>query len=511
MKRTSFRTRDGNALTQWENRPVAGAICLAVVLLLLGLPVMPARGQGEAEPAPMVQPGEDLPWRRSRDRAAQAAKRISPAERLEIAGIDDSHLRLLVSGRPLVEDEDGTLIKLMYRVPEFDVRLWEQWASDKVDWEALAERPEEYRTTVYRIRGRAKSIQTVSLLREVAERFEFKHYYRVTMEVPGVRHPVVINTRTIPSFWQGRETLDELVGVYGLFLKGGEEREEGTTLYFAVPRIAWYPDKVNDELHVTEDLVWLASQGMDIALFDDVRDRNGAAISAAEGECFYQLLNTLRRAPASGTPPVKPRTLDLATLLNEPETVHGEVFACRGAARRVQKVTVPEVFRERLGLDHYYEIDFLLPLDRQAIRLTSRKGEEDAPTFVNGFPATFCVVELPEGLKEGDVREDVYLAGVFFKQWVYRSEFVEGFDKRLKQPSPLFMGRMPSVVVAEDVVDWSSWSTTILILLMAGVALLWWSAWRFARSDRNFERKVLRKYMRGDDEPPSKFQMPRRD
>jgi hypothetical protein len=109
----------------------------------------------------------------------------------------------------------------------------------------------------------------------------------------------------------------------------------------------------------------------------------------------------LARLKAVETTDFKPAPFDLPALLTTPDKLLGHGYDVTGNARRVQKVSVPEQYRQRLGLDHYYEIDLLIPLDKQAIRLTPAKGKKGMPTYTDGFPATLCVASIPENLDVG--------------------------------------------------------------------------------------------------------------
>jgi hypothetical protein len=100
----------------------------------------------------------------------------------------------------------------------------------------------------------------------------------------------------------------------------------------------------------------------------------------------------------------------------------------------------------------------------------------------------------------------VRLKGVFFKLWAYQSDFIKKYSPDMRQPSPLVMGHAPEVIPQD--VEWSQWgSSVIMTLIVVGVGAVWFVTWRLARGDKQFDRKVLRKFERGD-QLPSNFQMP---
>lgn len=458
-------------------------------------------------------PAQELPWQRGKTVAGGKPQELSAQEMLILLGIDESHWEQLYDGRPLGSEESETLTKLLFRMPRFDPPQWYRWAKTELNVDEVLKAPQEFRGQGMIVRGRARQVEALELLPELVPLYEFRKYYRVTVALEGSPHPVVIMTRAIPQLWKDTAELDEPVIVRGLFLKAGEPDGDKTPLYFVAPRLGWLPDKVNPELGVHETFVWLAQRGMDIALWDDVRANNGAAIGGTEAECFYHLLATLKAASPEDLAKVKAAPFDLPLMLTDPDPLLGRPYHCTGIARRVQKVTVSEAFRERLGIDHYYEIDMFLPLDNQAIRLAPAKGQEDVPTFTDGFPVTFNVTHLPEGVAEGDnVYYSLRLDGIFFKLWAYQSEYIKQFNKNLRQPSPLLMGTQVKLMPKDQAAAGEGWgSATLMMAVVGGVLVIWFAAWRTMRGDKRFERKVLRRYTGGpkptieppDDKPAS--------
>ncbi len=467
-----------------------------------------AKPQTAADP-PLAQ-GE-LPWQRTAQDRPRSDQQISARELLSLLGVDNSHLDALFNDRDLVDDENGTIAKLMYRIPRFEPPQWESWCQKEVPWDALASSPTKYRTECYVITGTATKVEKVELLQELVPLYEYRHYYRVTVTVPGTAHPVVVVTRRIPELWKEATTVDQPVRIEAMFLKSGEAREAGQNLYFAAGRVGWFPSEVNAAFQVTPDLIWLAQHGFDVALFDEVRDKNGAPLMAVESECFYQLLRMMKRTSPDEVKALKAHAFNLAGMLQTPEALHGEAFHCLGTARRIQKVSVPEAFRKRLGLTHYYEIDLFVPLGDQPVRLaTENKGKDGAPIFRDGFPATLCVVKLPPNLAESPrMSEQVQMKGIFFKQWSYSSDYLKQFGDKLRQPAPLLIGLEAELTPEEVASTWSVWaSSAFLAIVVIGIGVVWLSVWRFSANDARFERKVLRKYTRGSETPADKLDLP---
>lgn len=466
--------------------------------------------EAASEQSDVIKVSGDLPWQKTSD-APSVKPQITPQAMLELYGIDASHLQSLIDGRPLVVDEDETLVKLMFRMPRLEPPQWEAWCAADVPWDKLREEPAPRRADCFIVSGRAKAVERVDILAELVPRFEFDHYYRVTMEVEGEPSPVVICARRIPELWGQAQTLNERVRVQAMFLKAGEAENDVTPLYFAAARIGWFPDQVNPALKVDAGLVWLADHGFDVALFDDVRDKNVSGLSAVEGEAFYSMLATFEQAPAEALSAMPTKPLDLARLLTVPEQAHGELYECTGIARRVQKIAVPETFQRRLGIDHYYEINFFIPLQNQAVRLSAAQGEENAPTYSNDFPAAICVTKLPPDLEVGEnIRAEVKLRGAFFKLWAYQSDYIKSFNENMKQPAPLLIGATAEVVAQQSPIEWGTLMPALaLIAIVGGAMFVWISVLRLSRSDKAFERKVLRKYTRSQDDSGSEFIPPK--
>jgi hypothetical protein len=189
--------------------------------------------------------------------------------------------------------------------------------------------------------------------------------------------------------------------------------------------VAWHPRNLLGEL------------GMDVGLLDLVRDR----AKLDERECFYQMLAAVRRASEqqideharrdlatlreslpqyASDPDLDPklrlaarRTLaraergasDVVPLFNEPAKQRGTLFVLRGEALRAIEVRVedPDVV-DRLGIDHYYEVDVFT---------------EDS----QNHPLVCCVAELPPGMPRGEnIRENVVVLGFFLKSWAYGAQ-----------------------------------------------------------------------------------------
>jgi hypothetical protein len=445
---------------------------------------------------------QTLPWERTAEEDAPRPAEISgTVALLDLYGIDASQLASLRDGQPLGSDDEETLVKILYRLPVFPRDAEQRWCRDLPEPERLVDAPKTYRAEMFHVRGRATRVDLVQLLPEAAERFEFTTYYRVSLQMEGASHPVVVCARVVPEAWLSDDDLQEPCRFAGLFLKVGQASgDDHAELVFATNRVAWFPDQVDLERGVSADHVYLAGLGMDIGLFDEIRARNRKPLGMRDRDCFYELLAAVGRAEPQEFRGRADRRPNLERLLGSPELEHGRLQTVQGLARRVTRVVISdEVLVSRLGFDHYYQVDIFIPLGDKIVRLGESTADKEAPTFTNTFPVTMCVRRLPSGLAEGsDLRLDVRVPGVFFKLWSYHTEFVAAYDDRQMQVGPMMIGLEPMVVPAGR-------RSNPYIGLAAGLVAIaalggiWYGLWRWNRSDRPVSFSVPRQTIN----PPS--------
>ncbi|MEX0819541.1 MAG: hypothetical protein WD070_08100, partial [Pirellulaceae bacterium] len=355
--------------------------------------------------------------------------------------IDDSQLAGFADGEPLGIQDEETVRRILYSMPRMPLSDLDRWAQPTENLSALLSAPNDHRADTFLIRGRTTRIERVAILPEAIERLGFEHYFRVHADIDASPHAAVLCCREIPDAWASGHVLGEPIRAYGLFLKLGAGDASRTEFAFATPHIGWLPSEPNATTGVTADLAYLASLGMDISLFDDVRPLNRKPVTQADRECFYQLLATFGKADADAARSHTSRPVELAPLLQQPETQHGRLMIVRGTARRAMLIRVDDQdIRERFGIDHYYQIDIFIRLGDQVVRL-GKQGDAESPTFTNSYPVTVCVLQLPPDLPEGtDIREEVSIPAACFKLWAYRSRFVSAYDQKQLQVSPMFIG-----------------------------------------------------------------------
>jgi hypothetical protein len=460
---------------------------LMLLFLLAGIAVQPSPAADSS-----FQP-QTLPWNRPVTEGLDpAGKRLSSArEMLALFNVGDSELQQFVDGRPLVADEEESLWKILFNMPRFGLDKLHAWRRDGVAWQQLADEPERHRIEVFGLKGRVRRVTRRELPPESAARMEFAHFYQVDLISSESPHPLTVYTRNIPDVWPQQAELDERAACLGLFLKAGADDQPAVPLFFAAERIAWMPDQPRPQWGIGQDEILLGDLGVDVGLLDAVRQTNGRALVASDRELFYQMLAATGRADQENVFQRASRQFDLGQLLNQPAKHQGRLLAFSARARRVQKIVIddPEIY-QRLGIQHYYQIDLQLPLGDQEVRLVTHPGETDGPVFHSFYPAHCNVLELPDGLSDGpEVDQQLLVAGFYFKLWAYRTEYVQSFGQEKRQLGPLFLAVTPRVIEQrrESNPLWGWIGGAIFLATLAAIA---GTGWLLSRGDRRFQQRM---------------------
>jgi hypothetical protein len=423
---------------------------------------------------------------------------------LKLLSVDESHLRAFVDQQRLGPDEHESVLRILFALPRFPLVSLQRWHREDPPGEQIVNEPDRYRGEVFFVAGRVQTIEVKDVLPEAVRRLRFEHYYRIALQVDRAPFHVTLLARKIPQAWQdavesGRP-VTEPASCWGMFLKVGRTAEDRPGLVFATARVAWHPTRADDGLGTTVDHTRLGDLGMDIGLFDDVQD--GQSMGGGDRECFYQLLAAVGKVGSDQLIDHARPDPDISVLLSKPRFQHGKLFSLAGVARRAIRIPVndPDI-RERFGIDHYYEIEVFVPLEKDVLIKMPHPGAEGK--LFNPYPVVFCARRLPRGMPDGeDIHEAVRIAGFFFKLWAYQSDFmappaapdagpgVERDQQRGAGPrqfSPLLIGVEPQLTSGRT---GAGPTTGIGIGVAFVVALLgvWLWLWRSSRRDRQFHR-----------------------
>ena len=472
---------------------------LALLFSFFALAPLPAQEETNDSPpaAPEVTAPDfgKLPWDDQQEKAGDLpARRLgSSREMLDLYGIDASQLSTFTDGEALGPQDEEAIVRLQYQMPRFPLHDVARWAKSAAELPTLENEPLRQHGNVFYLQARATSYQRIDLLPEVAERFEFGHYFVVEAELLNGIGQAAICTRAVPASWRNTEQLNEPISALAFLLKVTSEQDARPAYAFAAPRVAWHPLSPDESLGVSQHVTYLASLGMDVGLFDAVRRTNKKPMAQTDAECFYQLFAAVRRADRAELKSRADPEMDLAALLQKSTQQYGRLMMVRGTARRALAVRVDDDdIRERFGIEQYYQIDVFVPLRDQVVRIG---GDEqgDPKTFNNSYPVTVCVLDLPPDLPSGpDIREEVAIPAAFFKLWAYHSRFVSSVDKDHLQVSPMFIGATPVVVdLTPRVNPYVSFAVAGAFAL--GLAGLWFALWRSGRSDSRFSRTILQR------------------
>lgn len=428
----------------------------------------------------------------------------SVREFYELYGIGDAEWSGFRDGRVFTDDERSIVLNLLYRLPRLSRSDLDRWAAAAETLATLRSAPAAQRGRAWSLAGTVVSVQQVSVPEGKRVGLGFDSYFRVVMQHESQPGRCVILSRAIPAAWQAAPSGNYSATASAVFLKLAPS-DGGDIPVFVARRVRWFPQSVEeDSTRLDPDLVFLAGNGMDIGLLDDVRSRNRKPMGREDRACFYELLAAVAKADPKSFRGQAEQAMDLGRLLQEPQSQHGRLMTVRGTLRRATKILIAEADgRERLaGMTAYYQLDLFVPLEDLVIRFADGEGDGDQPTFANSYPVTICVPALPVGVEEGTgLRHEVIVHAAFFKVWAYRSTYMKSFDASQLQLSPMLIGQQPSSVApATPASPWISlWAGGGFLLVLAGI---WIWLWRVGRRDARFRTGVLRKGTDHGPEPP---------
>jgi len=499
-------------ITNWLRALAPWYACLLVtgILLANARAVQPAQQQPTQPSSDSDSPGE-LPWKKSgRSPRPPSGAEVTPRQLLKIYGLDDSHLSFLADGDAWSPSAEDTTTKILLNLEKDNLQTLDRWSQETVPWLEMIEKPASHRLQVFRLRGRARNIEKITLVKEAAELVQFDHYYRVHLDITGTPHTAIIFTRRYPEAWKTGQSLDERAELSGLFLKVGPAGQKGQEFWFATPRIAWLPDQAMPSQGITQHHVLLANRGVDIGLFSHITRQTRREFIGDERECFFQLLQAVAHPAGEHLSGANPIPLKITGLLRAPQEFQGQLFTLEGIARRITRIVVedPEI-QQRFGLDHYYQVDMFVSLGGKSVQIKRHSKDQDAPVFENRYPVNVCVRSLPpaltkmnEELAAGNQNQDllranVRIQGFFFKLWSYQTKFVSDEQQERTQLSPVFISGTPELILSEETRSpyLSSLFATIFILILVAI---WFFLWKNNRADQEFSQTTLKRHREAD-------------
>jgi hypothetical protein len=429
-------------------------------------------------------------------------KPTNPRQLFRLLGIGDDYFSRLADGGPIEGGETETLLRVLFRLRVFPPLDMDRWALDSEGLAEAIERPEQFRGSIFRLRGRVIEVEPCKPPVEAAQRYELTKYFRCRLQLDAADETADVyvarqesdignnGTEGVPAAWRKGAKLDAPGGALGVFLKLGRPSDGRATPIFAARRLAWYPDDL------------LGGLGMDVGLLDDVKDRE--PLGGGESEAFYQMLAAVGRSEpgqllrqAVADLPKTPRAwrwtdqdgrdrYSVVPLFNEADAQRGRLVELMGTARCIEEISVDDPnIAARFGFDHYYRVSLFT--------------DDSYDAQWNPQPLTFYVRELPAGMPYGNLPrygETVRIAGFFFKTWAYDVPRVFDSARKSNPPtqiqfSPLLIGRGLVWRPAPKPADNTSTNVVIGAIFVAFMLIIWGLAWQNRRHARQWEKQAV--------------------
>ncbi|MEX1039179.1 MAG: hypothetical protein WDZ51_01015 [Pirellulaceae bacterium] len=458
-------------------------------MLTCGVLTSPALAQLEEEPSAEVETAVENTVEAPEPEAEPPISIETSRDFFELLDLTDSYLEMLQDDRPLDEQEEEAILRILNRTKRVPPERISQWLELETPWAELAQTPGPFRLRYFLLTGHVQSIEVRDLIPEAAELFEFDHYYELTLQLDeeeGPTTPVTLVVRELPLRWQkarerGLDLSGQRVSAAALFMKTTHAEDQEPSYAFATARLSWHPEEPHEALGVVADHTLWAERGMDVAEFDKVRDR--VEFSPLEREAFYQLMGAVRQGEVPADRPTI--RLDVAELLSnsahpegqllsELELLRGQQMTVEGRVWRVAKILIEDDdIERRLGIDHYFEITMFVRLETPIV---SQRGDDETTRkqFRDEYPVLACVTELPPGVEVGEnLRLQGRITGPFFKLWAYRSGYMSAEDRSRRQISPLLIAHRLTLTdgPAAPPVDEFAWKLLLMILAIGVVGV----------------------------------------
>jgi hypothetical protein len=411
---------------------------------------------------------------------------------------DESRFAKFEDGVPLTVDEQREVERLVSRLSNFDRRVFYASPSTEVTTANLLADPGKYRGKPVRWFGKAEKLMKPSGPADASSPTE----PAITCVGGDDSGMCLLMTRSVPARWSELKLESEPIGVNGVFVKLVETDEGTIAPLIAVPHIEWMPTKWSPPA-VNYGMSVLGILGIDVGLLDSIVQRE--RLLPSETMAFYRILAATRGTTANElsnwaqrhmprhreewtalakSPDLNERRLaaevlrqakedrySVAPFFNQPQDEVGQLAVFDGVVRRALRIDASEnADAVAVGIDHYYELA-LFTDDSQ------------------NNPLIFCVLDLPDGFPQGDdIRQQVRLAGFFFKTWRYGSREGDGRSSQIRY-APLFIGRSPLLLVEPPEQPIWGWIAGIGFITVVG--LVWLANLYRARGDRAFAASTL--------------------
>lgn len=448
---------------------------------------------------------------------------------LALAGLGRENLATLSADADYDHDDWQLLAQLVYRLRQFPPAQLKRWAneSDTVPQNGQAN---EHLGQLLAITGIVESVEPVAPPENMPAEAVLPRLYRCRFRLADGTAGGDVLVPRIPRDWHHRKISEEPVRFFAVAI-GSTPDDQGRLGLLLTNHLAWYPRQ-----GVSSGRLLLASQGMDVALLDEVKQRQPFVKPevSREGEAFYQCLAALSAVERQ----------ELATLTEQNVAAGAELWQARKPALEQRRAELRqrlaagkdaarhgalqrelEAVRRGLALAAAVEKQaegkfssvaplFLQPeqevgelvriegLARRAVRIaipggvaflgqTSLDGYCELEVFTadsQNLPVVCCVSGLPADFPVGDqISEPVRVDGVFFKSWRYRTRKnlagpgETGRQKRMY--TPVVVGGVPTWLTAATS-ERNGWGLRGGIAFLVALVVFWVTMFRLAERDR---------------------------
>lgn len=385
---------------------------------------------------------------------------------------------------------------------------------------------------IYEVRGTITELEQRTLPKSIVRLSNEDAIYVCRFIFNDEDQAITILSSHVPDAWRAKDALKEPVRIRGVLAKTPSNESSAGGLLIA-ERLAWYP--VSD---APSGQILLAKHGMDVALLDEVKQRQPfvKAEVSREGEAFYAGLTSLSHAnnadimslAASNVKHVAEEwqlrgkqlqdeyraKQQLLTSVNKSQLADAQRELRRSKTRRDLSITVARQAQNGqssvapMFLQPEKEVGELYLFEGTARRAVwiAAEGEAELTGYyelevypiesrlLDNRPVVCCMTSLPQDFPTGDaIREPVRVAGVFFKSWRYRSRDLvtpEGQTEQQRQLyTPVLLGKEPSWLrvptnQSNPLAVWGGF-TFLALLGMLWIGMTW-----LTRRDREARRAL---------------------
>ncbi len=537
-----------------------GTSCLLAMLLL----VSSGGADGRAEVAATPQSANRVLSASSatpEKRLGTHVNRVHPVDGfrqlLLLANPDQTQWATLASRTRLLASDLPLLLQLLFRVRQVATGTLDAWTQPAPPMSAWLKKPADHQGELAWFTGTVRSLEAIEIPDSLAQTQNFKRLYQCQLELESQQALATVVVPKVPARWLTTDTLPQPVRLRGLLLGArppGDENSSGQArvrkgqssgdlgrpeLLLLSAHLAWYPTE-----RAPPGQLLLAAHGMDVALLDDVQQRQPFVKPgrSREHEAFYACLLAARRAGADALS-VRTRQ-QLPSVVRRWRTVLGEVrqqqqvlrqkIAAAGkessgdlceqsrleqeqkaidrraalAATVVQRARQNQYSIAPLFLEPEKQVGCLTLVEgvaRRAVKIVitqPQKAATDAlinPAYYyelevftadsQNLPVVCCVSRLPAHFPLGDaIREPVRVAGFFFKSWLYRTRLTKdnnevGRPQRQRISVPVVIGAEAERLPVASV-QTRQWPLVAGIGFLVLLAAFWVSKIGHARRER---------------------------